>query len=353
MMNKEEYISCAEPAIVCNVPKHLDKALRSTYQDNLKPYYKTALHEACCVLERNECKKILENHTISTDSTQVKQSDKVARLRHILQYYPKSRNEVVVALKQILPPLENLNTEGESSETGDLDLENSILGYIYFKKDIDLDVVKSLFELGAQVDSVDEIDDFEGTLLQQLLVNGKENKHARGLLELLLYENPDFEINCTVVEYALKMDNEVFSSYTASGNLAGNYIMDAEQHGRSVYDDKNFAFNFAAPLLIEAGFPFSRTRLETRLDRLPEQPVRGKGKGRECGGGLLDARSLHPAEKFYFEKCLDEPRSLMLQCRDCLRRHFKGRQIHRFVNASWIPPMQQDFILLKSLLHSV
>ena len=351
VMNEKEYISCAEPAIVCDKPQYLDKGLRCTAKD-LKAYHKKVLAETCCVLERNECKKILEKHSISTDSTQIKGSDKAAWLLHILQYYPKARNEVVAALKQQLSPVENLKNEAENSEVSDLHLERYILGYIYSKKDIDLDVVKHLFELGAQVDSVDEIDDFEGTLLEQLLVNGKENKNVRGLLEMLLYENPSPGINSTVVGCALTMDNEVFEHWRPHANHAGDYILDGKQHERTVYDDVISAFTFAAPLLVEAGFPFSRTRLEIRLERITEQQSRGKGKGRGRGGGLLDTRVLHPSEKLFFEKCLDEPRSLLLQCRDCLRRQFKGRKLHTFIKASGIPTLHQDFILLKSLLHT-
>ena len=76
--------------------------------------------------------------------------------------------------------------------------------------------------------------------------------------------------------------------------------MDAKQHERFVHGKKNSAFMFAAPLLIEAGFPINRTMIEHRLDRIPVDPNdENRDKGR---AGLFGRRTLHPAEKLYFEK---------------------------------------------------
>ena len=36
MIKEEEYLSCAEPAIVCNEPQNLDRALSCTIAEDLK-----------------------------------------------------------------------------------------------------------------------------------------------------------------------------------------------------------------------------------------------------------------------------------------------------------------------------
>ena len=43
----------------------------------------------------------------------------------------------------------------------------------------------------------------------------------------------------------------------------------------------------------------------------------------------------------------------LICCRDSLRRHFKNRDIHRFVSISNIPDAIKDFILLKTVLPTL
>ena len=81
----------------------------STQKDDLKPYFKTALLEACCVLERNECKQTLEKHHMSTSDVEIDEYYKAARLLRLLKNCSKSRSEIIFHLKRILCSFEILN----------------------------------------------------------------------------------------------------------------------------------------------------------------------------------------------------------------------------------------------------
>ena len=74
--------------------------------------------------------------------------------------------------------------------------------------------------------------------------------------------------------------------------------------------------------------------------------------------GLLESEpnnvsNILPDVKVYFNQYLETPRRLTHCCRDVLRKHFKGKQIHRFVVAADMPKPIQDFILLKPVLRCI
>ena len=118
--------------------------------------------------------------------------------------------------------------------------------------------------------------------------------------------------------------------------FAGNYIMDGKLH--ALFDDSNslmWALNFITPLLIECGFTITRKDIHVfeacYLDA-----------ERESRRLFLD-----PAVKEYLERSLKTPRQLTKICRDVLRKHFKGRKIHKFVEVHILPEQIREFILLK------
>ena len=154
-------------------------------------------------------------------------------------------------------------------------------------------------------------------------------KKFREVLAILLYENPDVELNLSAVEDGIKMD-EFFKKRVSSQTfkIAGTYSMDGQEHSLFTAED-GYALNFIAPLLIECGFIYTQSILTAAL------------------GKQLDS-----AELDYFRHFLNTPRSLQMSCRDMLRKHFKNRGIHKFVShfASNIPEKIQDFILLKHIL---
>ena len=154
-------------------------------------------------------------------------------------------------------------------------------------------------------------------------------KKFREVLALLIFENPDVELNKSAVEEGIKVD-EFFMKRVSSQifKISGAYILDVEEH--SVFSTEDgYALNFITPLLIECGFIYSRSILLTAL-----------------------GKRLESEEQDYFRYYLDNPRSLQMSCRDALRKHFKNRGIHRFVSrlAAKIPKNIQDFILMKGIL---
>ena len=154
-------------------------------------------------------------------------------------------------------------------------------------------------------------------------------KKFRKVLAILLYENPDVELNISAVEDGIKMDEFIKTRVSfQTFKISGTYVMDGQEHSLFTAKD-GYALNFIAPLLIECGFIYTQSILTAALER------------------QLDSTELD-----YFRHYLNNPRSLQMSCRDVLRKHFKTRGIHKFVShlASNIPEKIQDFILLKHVL---
>ena len=211
---------------------------------------------------------------------------------------------------------------------------------------------------------------------QSLLTYILENKHKyrkvfRDILELLLYENispteDGSEVYTAIRQYRLtdastRDTSDIFSSeydrMLQSGQFLepGTYVMDATLH-----DD---VFASTIPLLIEAGFKYSSTALEsvsemfeesTATDNSPTSPTDSS----EVIHVGLAARAWCPREESinhkqvreYLQRYSLEPRPLMLRCRDVLRTHFPRRQIHRYVSVMDIPRQISDFLLLNTIL---
>ena len=108
--------------------------------------------------------------------------------------------------------------------------------------------------------------------------------------------------------------------------------MDGKQHGVFGHDGDTASLNSSVLLLVDCGFIFHKTY------ELPEG-VRDK----------LDSDVL----RYIIPSYPDIPRSLQLLCRDSLRQHYKGRQIHAFAERRTIPPRIRDFILLKPSLKTI
>ena len=156
-------------------------------------------------------------------------------------------------------------------------------------------------------------------------------------LELYIFENLDTELNKAAVTVGINADAEMYElrpDERMKGldyHLDATFQMDGQRHSLFGHDDADsFVLKFLGPLLLEAGFILSST--------VPE---------------MLENRNLHPEENAYIKRCMTIPRSLKTKCRDSLRKHYKGRQIHTFVKISNIPQAIKDFILLRPLLKTV
>ena len=315
---------CAESAIVFDQSDMLLGILNSlsSYR-GIEDTMKQTLPETCYVLERSECEKVLYQLGFSlVKEMQVPQ--KTTKLLALLtDFYPEAKDEILDKLSKLPNVRKAMNTEGEWSGFTSLQvyIEDS-------KHKLDSGIVKTMIELGADVNTNPPV------LLQLLQLEYDFNKiELHKSLELLLNENPDTDLNNAAVELGLNLDKFLYKwNLNLKTDICGQYVMDGKEHFLYGHDDTgSYHFNFVMPLLLESGFHFTR-------------------------GILLKALTvpLHQAEHLYIQNCLDNPRTLKLTCRDVLRKHFKGREIHSFVQKSSIIPLQiKDFILMKPILRNL
>ena len=168
-------------------------------------------------------------------------------------------------------------------------------------------------------------------------------KAFRDILEMLIYANSDLNPLTSVVYLAIQRDADYHNASVEDRRLpfrnhgegisfkTGKYKMDATDHALFWTENHKIALNFAGPLLIEAGYPFTKDGLEKASCR----------------------RLLHPAEQDYLRTRITTPRSLKTTCCHVLRRFYTGRKIHQFVTQTNMIQPLRDFILLKPLLTSL
>ena len=195
-------------------------------------------------------------------------------------------------------------------------------------------VLRILLELGMDVDILDA----EGKtplifLLSERLKNPimclqtEVREMLGGAVQLLIYENSSIKLNTTAVDLALKHDKTLYDEIVDYIARSPDHFWDENMSAFSEIAMENAAC-FLAPLLIECGFSVSSDLLSKTLDE----------------------KTLHPVELVYLQECLDTPRRLTHKCRDVIRKSFKGRSLHGFVERSHIPMKIKDFILINWLL---
>lgn len=158
----------------------------------------------------------------------------------------------------------------------------------------------------------------------------------RQVLEILLFQNPDLGGDLSLFKKCLEVDNSLeCTSYSSGYGLHTSLIMDCKQHAMFKHDDaRDFALNFCAPLLIECGCPYSFDEYTAFIRRYRDD-------------------ALQQAEKEYICQIKDSQKTLAGMCREVLRCHYKGPQIHEFVKRNNIPTKIKDFILLKDGLKYI
>ena len=329
-------IPCAEVAIIYDkhivleriLKHHVSPSLTITCQWNppLRPVpelvnisrheivseMRTRLNSVCIVFDRPECRDILSKYGLF-QNINVSSNELITRR---LFYLPCDyfEDEFATVLRH------KSHTELNSIQK---DLNACLVSP--FKS---LTLFRAVLSVGA---SVNFLDDFKNTPLLTILKNYyRDQTDVMDKIKLLINENPDHASHKTAVERALGRDLLSLRTYNKTIVKHGNYIVDAKQHGCYGYDDDdNFCLNFMGPFLMECGFPVSRQSLIDSLNR-----------------------DLHPSVRAYILKYIESPMPLKVICRDTLRRHFKGRLIHRFVEQSQLPRDIKSFILLKRLLYT-
>ena len=332
-----------QSAIVADQPSVLRKMiLNLVSQGKMSDKIKQMLVETCFLLNRKRCQEILSRNGIVLPR-QVPDTDNFSLMQTLVELIDTFSENVQSELQTVLEDL-SINHASKTID-GSPDYQHLSLLCLYlhkhlksygvyrFRDDSYSRKLNILLTLGADIDYKDE----DGkTALTQLfsLDEFQRLPRMRELLELLIYENSSTEINTSVVKLAFKYDANLQIThvmYDMARFMPGKYLTDAKEHSVFGHDDAlSYSLNFTGPLLIECGYPVTPDELMEGLEQ-----------------------QLHTAEHAYMRQSLDYPRPLQLLCRDVLRRNFKGRDVHRFVNNSNIPKHIGDFILLKPILANI
>ena len=310
-------LNCAICCIIYNKMSYLQKVLELLYSvGDVKVTQFQRMYTICKALQRKYCFEILK----AFDDREPSKTDTFTALITLLSaYHADFANEIVDALRKQPDVYESINANCNDSKSV---LQLYTGGY----HPIAVGEIKSLIDAGADPDLVDE---YGNTLLEHMLSKRVNFIGRRETLELLLYRNPDTDINKNAVKKAIELDIFVETNNSKLvKDQTGEFVLDAKEHTKfGVPNSSVYALDFVGPLLIECGLPYSRSTLMSALD----EPM--------C-----------EAELEYLRQCLDSPRPLKLQCRDILRKYFKNKSIHQFLERAHIPDRLKDFLLLKTEL---
>ena len=330
----------AELAIVYNQANFLQEILQCFWPGNpMSEDVKHSLVKTCSCLNRTQCADILSQYRFPRPKP-LSESSQLSELFRLLgSYYDHFKSEIIDNITKI-PNLRKLINNGDRVTrpgciTGPC-RQPSLHHYIKENMDqLDFRVVKAIFDLGADVDkSISSTCYTPLTLLLSFMSKNKDLLGFHKTLEVILNENPNPRFNKDAVKIAFQLDLSLHTTIrnVIKSDFTGEYIMDATERSIFGLDDvDSIPLNFAAPLLIECGFLCTRETLHRALEL-----------------------SLHPAEHLYLQEYLvrlQTPKPLKLCCRDFLRRHYKGRRIHTFVERNNIPNSIKRFILLENLLN--
>ena len=316
-----------------NHPKMLDRVL-PLYAGKPDLMERDKLVFICSVLQRTECRKILLSRWFPEHvNLYLSDIDQQNELFHILLNYSCCRDEIV----SLIQGYKNIKLP----YIGDTDHNN-------YQANLNCLVNKHCYRWINSVELIQFM-----TVGDEIDLIGCKIEHLHGvfreLVELCLFSNlsnlshlAEQTVNMYLKHYHrtdLRVEipynnlDLIFKESHAPGKIEGEYIMDANEH--FLFNGENFALNFILPLFIECGFPLKRNLIDNILHN---EEV---------------SERLHPAETEYLIQSLECPTSLQLCCRDSLRRHFKNRQIHRYVSISTVPNQIKDFVLLKTVLPTL
>ena len=327
-----QYGRCLQYMIIYDEPEMLADCLCNTHGtcssgNRERDYLKTVLTKTSCFLHREKCCEVLKTANLLSDEIYsdyefIEKGILLDIATNFLVDYPDR------LLATIATILEN-----------DHEIIHEKLNGGQLKKKATIKaVVDNGFDINSKV--------LNGPI-EDILINNVEDAFSyhniRDALEMLIYENADIDRNKMCVVMAIIVDEIIvekevfldsFETYIYGGihdiGYSGAYKMDGLVHSRYGHDGKSFALNFAAPLLLECGYPVDNVALHEALDM-----------------------KLHEEELEYIRRYLNNPKSLKLSCCIALRAKFKGRAIHRFVEAANLPQRISDLILFKHALKCI
>ena len=265
---------------------------------------------------------VLDDRQMQEDSHDF-QKEILELTSQLLSHYDELKTEIVEALRRI--PLTKRETDRNL---------NNYLTLPHMRNDF----FKTVISLGGNINFLSA---FGKPAIDSMLKVKPINDviMVREKVAIMIYENPDLNLHNKSVRRALKRDmnfqGRAFISSFRANKLSCTYKTDAKTHGIFGYDAKSdFALNFMGPFLMECGFPVDRKEIKYLVEHEQVPPF--------C---------LHKAVIEYVHSFLENPRPLIAMCRDTLRRHFKGRAIHGYVELVNCPVKIKDIILMKTILN--
>ena len=297
------------------------------------------------VFKSTKCQNVLQSYGYGSQDDQcLCATEQVKLIFDALFMSPSIMKETA---RELLRKIPDLNSVIKALAQLDGDRWNYPLRYNTTLRVIrDPEVLKIILDCGIDLNNTDSsgatpLIDILGNCLghsNRFIDITRDTLTIRQSVELYLFENIDINLNQKAVTLSVEIDalllrksaNMDQLSSELNFRLIGGYMMDVSEHSIFGHDETDsFALNFMLPLLLECGFQMENISL------------------------MLDKNSLHPREKQYLQSFISSPRSLKFICRNSLRQHFKGRQIHSYVKRTNMPKSIGDFILLRSLLKAV
>ena len=307
--------------VVYDVPDTLTKLIQlllTMYANDDMTEFKDNLSVVCHFLQREKCAAILESFGLISNEPLTNQLSKMEKLLEIFSMFPERLSDEIRAILLKIP-----------------DAVEYIDDHVTLCQFSSKTLLKTVGEAGCNLNQERQDDKTVVTSLMYCIQHDSRYRELRPLLEVLLYQNFDVDADYDSVKRAIIVDSmhynhDMSTHLMDSEELSHTYTMDGKEHSPYGHEGQSFALNFAAPLLLECGYTTSTEILENALKK-----------------------KLHPEEIKYFRTYLDNPRSLGWGCCMALRKHFKGRAIHRFVEAANIPEIISEQLLFKNVLKCV
>ena len=318
ILKKEIRNDCLLSALMYNNHKLLEQMLK--FLDLKGSNENTFISKCCTVLQnRKQCTNLLHHRRVIRPVSMSKEE----HIKTIFTLFCKFYNDFKNELKSLLE-----SAPGIQHGFIKASLLNQIPSFRLYDHDIFVaQIVLSIIELGKTEILIHDAKFVVPQLREMLLNYSMYNLRIRYAVELLIHENVEIDTEKVI------MKDSRFPLDPGRGRLY-HYITDVEQHGVYGHNGEDLVLNYLCPFLLECGYDVPRRCLFDILMKKPDKESK-------------------LAEQAYINNYLDTPRSLLVCCRNSLRKHFRGRYIHRFVKVSGCPQKIKDIILLKSLLSCI
>ena len=318
ILTKEIRNDCLLSALMYNNHKLLEQMLK--FLDLNGSNENTFISKCCTVLQnRKQCTNLLHHRRVIRPVSMSKEEHIKTIFTLFCIFYNDFKNE----LKSLLE-----SAPGIQHGFIKASLLNQIPSFRLYDHDIFVaQIVLSIIKLGKTETLIHDAKFVVPQLREMLLNYSMYNLRIRYAVELLIRENDEIDTEKVI------MKDSMFPLDLGRGRLY-HYITDVEQHGVYGHDVEDLVLNYLCPFLLECGYDVPRRCLFDILMKKSDKESK-------------------LAEQAYINNYLDTPRSLLVCCRNSLRKHFRGRYIHRFVKVSGCPQKIKDIILLKSLLRCI